>query len=1168
MRRKTIRVSAPLTSALRQPGRTLLFIGIIVIISFAFLVRAFEGLIVMREFSRLEAQNHAAGVIRPIEPLEWRVKELQVRLEEHPLVEYVDALRIIQGVMDEVYTPDYGGFTPFVNKMFVYGTLMEKEHFPYADFFTERALEEQMDFFPLAPYLDIYVFTIFVDTVVVSLPELATPGEKMKFAFVDYRKMNEHIYTDAEIGQRYFLGGQFSRELSFMESEIYMNGQMPFPHITGVVHSRHSTLGERLILHPLNPTEEVFLYPVGENGQVESLSVLEQIGEEIAVLRENIHTIFLRPTRDLEINPISNTLDMSSIFLLEGRLITQEDYEEKNPVAVIRAEFAEIRNLQVGDTINTTMRESSFVKEFILPNVSRMFPLRSIGNRVAAADWALERNPLMDAIEYDGTLYHGFWRFNPDGEIDFISMLELATGYITDRETSHNRSRSESLLHWLDKETQEVTLEIVGIYGVNDNLEEHQTFSYNHVFVPDSIIPTEWEQDVLYRNFSFVLTHPRYEEEFLLNYESLFTDFGFSPSFLENDWENFYASISPIRYSLILGILVFSLLLLIVFCLVITIYFVIRRKEYAIMRALGVSKKNASRETAFPLALFGFIGILSGGLVAWFFAIDRAKEILSDVMLVELTTAEEVYTELLVIGQLQAGWFFITIASLFILFVGLMRLADCMLTKQSPLELLQGSRLKNSKVIKNTQERRKGTGDAKSANEHKPLRSIGDISRRASSGHAGISILEASKERHLLKIGHMLRMVIKRVLYRKGRMIIVTLIASGFTITLSLMPFFIEQNKERVEWLYEHTEIVGTVIRDAARRGLWSVYVPVSLARETLRLQSEDDIPFITSYFATTRQEMAALPLVIPDDKLQEIIDLFPLEETGRTEVVAFNDPARYQSFFGVNITIEYLEGFDDSVFYQLDYEFPEILVSRSFQQQWNVHLGDYMKLYRIVERVCEESEIAVRRIIRGRHRIYRIVGIFETGSLELEVIVPLGYFQRQNLVPWYYPFEFTLNTRFNREIEIVQEALIEVFEDSRMPYVPIFRDEVLRDIVEPLERNIIMMENLYPIILGLSTFIAGGLLLLILASSMREVALMRVTGMSKTRVMVILFIENMLVLILGLAIGGLVTNFSFGYVNLLGLLLYLLGGVLAMLIFTIIFLQINPLRLLQETEK
>ncbi len=63
--------------------------------------------------------------------------------------------------------------------------------------------------------------------------------------------------------------------------------------------------------------------------------------------------------------------------------------------------------------------------------------------------------------------------------------------------------------------------------------------------------------------------------------------------------------------------------------LAVFLYVMARKRDYAILRALGVPKKQANGQLLLPLLLLGELGILLGGYPAWNYALAQAKASLS-----------------------------------------------------------------------------------------------------------------------------------------------------------------------------------------------------------------------------------------------------------------------------------------------------------------------------------------------------------------------------------------------------------------------------------------------------------------------------------------------------------------------------------------------------------
>jgi ABC-type lipoprotein release transport system permease subunit len=1142
--------------------RTIFMIVLIGATTFGLTARVFEGLTVQRELNRLEGEYHAIGQLVPLNTWEWGVYDVQNVLEESPLVATVDSVRVIQGVMEGVYSPDYDGGTPYTNQLFVYGTVVTKG---------QLELEERgqgfvsREFYPYLPYLDIYYFEILVENVEVSLPEYVEEGDTLRFLFVDYRGRQEHIYQQVQVGERYFVGGQYSRNISFLRG---MNQLFYIPLTPHLPSDRWSSGQMDLMLIPLDEESTLYFYPVSENEEVRH----PHIKEQIEVLRENSHTIFLRPTIDLVANPLAT----SSLFLLEGRLIDYSDYENENPVAVIRAEFARIRDLNLGDTLTITMREREFATEHILPDNVRGFPIPRIGERMIVADytqlygddeWLFARsfhrlygnNPYEQKFNlnsfwspfYDGIVYEGIM-FADDRGIDEIIDLEMATGYITDLEIGGD---------WHKLETLTKDFEIVGIYGTTDPTLNIRSVSYNNVFVPGSLVPVSWSQDVLYRNFSFTLKTPADEELFVFEYQDVVGEMGFWITFIDSGWGSFNAVASPIRAGILAGIILFLILVVVVFRLITFLFFLARRKEYAIMRALGVEKRKALKSLLSITSFLGVIGILIGSILAWHFAMGRAERLLLGVEGATFNPLPLVWL-FGVIGLAIALFFFFTTMEIF------------KLRRISELELLQGNPIEGGA--------RRVTKRKRAAQLKKSLLSAVEDSLDVGSVDGKEVVLTIpSLEKVTIKPSEnpvaLSRFLLKHATRRKVRTALSVMIAAGFVIALSFMQITIQEDKERVEWLFDDTIVDGTIVLDPSVEQMNWRSISTTLLQRMLRLENiehetvgnedadvveiedaeKDSNRLIYSYVTETSHMVFITPLTEEEVEvvLQNNVEFFP--DLPSANALGINSIEAYEEYHGVSISITFLEGFDRSIFSEPSDDKPVVFVSLDFMEQLAVNMGDNVRV------ATMQSEPQARNF-----DTYRIVGVFESDSPLLQVIAPLGHLQNQFGSLLYYDWlEFEINPGLNRQMDMVREEMGTLVANNDPAFILVLRDHVLRGVVEQLERNIAMMSMLYPVMLALSAFISAGLTVLLLLSVIRQVTIMRVLGMTKKRVIKGWVAEQSGLCIIGIGIGGIISLFAFGGVSLLGAVIYLFGCLIAGLVFMLILTKRNPLELLQMKE-
>jgi hypothetical protein len=129
--------------------------------------------------------------------------------------------------------------------------------------------------------------------------------------------------------------------------------------------------------------------------------------------------------------------------------------------------------------------------------------------------------------------------------------------------------------------------------------------------------------------YSFVLDSSRHEAEFVQAYKDPLQELGINLTFLANNGPAYWAAVDPIRRSMSAEVLVFGLLMIVALILAVFLYVMQRKRDYAILRALGVPVKQANAQLVLPLLLVGGLGIIVGGLPAWNYALDQAKATLS-----------------------------------------------------------------------------------------------------------------------------------------------------------------------------------------------------------------------------------------------------------------------------------------------------------------------------------------------------------------------------------------------------------------------------------------------------------------------------------------------------------------------------------------------------------
>lgn len=326
-------------SALRQPVRTLLLLLLIGLMSFAFTARAAQYALIQREIGRLGGYYRSIGTIAKADPEDYDVTAGANLIAKSPYVEFEDRRGSCPAVLQGLYNGDIGGYTSdgyretsldrglHISDVFVYGELMSK---PY-----KRDMGSQPEWEGIG---DVYFFTLRVDEVEAGYPEYAAVGKTLNLYFIADETLDSGVLEGLEVGRRYFLK-------AFYDPMIFIS----------------LTPGEQFIVKPLNDSGLCFLpMEPGEQADLESPE-LAGLGEELAILQENLRAVCVTGTKDMSALPRAQQSAMLSYYLAEGRWLNRDDDLNARNVCVIHSEFADFRGLSVGDEITLTFRDFNTV---------------------------------------------------------------------------------------------------------------------------------------------------------------------------------------------------------------------------------------------------------------------------------------------------------------------------------------------------------------------------------------------------------------------------------------------------------------------------------------------------------------------------------------------------------------------------------------------------------------------------------------------------------------------------------------------------------------------------------------------------------------------------------------------------------------------------------------
>jgi len=120
----------------------------------------------------------------------------------------------------------------------------------------------------------------------------------------------------------------------------------------------------------------------------------------------------------------------------------------------------------------------------------------------------------------------------------------------------------------------------------------------------------------------------------------------------------------------------------------------------------------------------------------------------------------------------------------------------------------------------------------------------------------------------------------------------------------------------------------------------------------------------------------------------------------------------------------------------------------------------------------------------------------------------------------FYTTFTFTIDTAYNREVEQIRELFTET-EFLNLAEVELFMStHELLTMVRIANQSLALLQLIYPIAVATAILIALGMSFLLLLQTAKNAAILRVTGMSKIRAIIILIAEPIFVSLSGAVLG------------------------------------------------
>jgi ABC-type antimicrobial peptide transport system permease subunit len=609
---------------------------------------------------------------------------------------------------------------------------------------------------------------------------------------------------------------------------------------------------------------------------------------------------------------------------------------------------------------------------------------------------------------------------------------------------------------------------------------------------------------------------------------------GLRISFLENNAVAFWDIMEPLQNARLIAVIAYTLLLILTLSLSAYLYLLRRRKEFAIMRSLGVPLRVVKKQLFMPIALIGGVGIAVGGFTAWRFALMQIEEVMAGLPTgrFEIPTYEP--PSALLLAVLYIAVFLLLLLCLLIGVSGM--------SKRPVLELLQGGNY---------------AGYKKRDREHVDSVTFSAISggdMSATGKNVFISTAYTQKGynslRSYIASGWF---VLNKIIRTPLKTILTLAVAVMFVLTLGYISLLVERNETEIERLYSIVDIEAEITVGGV-----SVTAGMVATIPKAMIDAVRDSGFI----AGTNVQMG-LPWTITS--------------RGATAGVVAHAIDRPDMLTGIwrNISIEYAQGWDET-FFALDFGEAEtipIAVSADIQAQLGLMPGDEV-VFRVMR---DEGGVlySFNVIIAAVYTKNSVSGIITVMEKDNTVLIPFSMTELVSDRFLYNRAYFMIDPTQNREIAASTAELDRIIRDTRgnAPLSLVLWDEELRLVTQPMERTLSLLEALYPVILMASTMVPAGLAALMILQVKKLAAILRVLGTTRARVIAMQSSEQIVVCLAGLvlviitALVFLGTTIALSSSSFTQAALYLFGAFIGSVFAAIIATRKSPMELLQTKE-
>jgi len=641
----------------------------------------------------------------------------------------------------------------------------------------------------------------------------------------------------------------------------------------------------------------------------------------------------------------------------------------------------------------------------------------------------------------------------------------------------------------------ESVFEIVGVYADLDSKRSQAesvkwSYSVNTIFVPLSSLPVEIPEDHIVKpgEFTFVIEDAGKISAFLEESAPTIKDeLGLTMFFTDGGWLSIEQGVK--NAETLTGIRLVTLALANVIAIALTVYLFIGRKkrDYAVMRALGTKKSIANRTLYIPLGVIAAIAILAGNAFAFYYASGTVESALGAYaeLGIEADATIPVSVAALLVGAQMLVLALIT--ALYLLRLSL----------KQPLVLLQDSANKQG----SRKAAKKASPSADCPAESLPETQPGGIFR-VSDGeeiNAPVSNQAAATQRAdkgYTAAGHIINYVtlhMRRSVVKSALSIILALLLFG-----SLGQYMAV--RDEYSRMYEGVEIKAYFV-------------------DGLNLT-----------FATRISESGYVTDPYYEYTLKAECELIPVS------IAMTNDIGKYA---GGAVEVEFMEGYNESSMAGINVRaLPICILDAETMDAIGVNLGDEVSfniagLFDQLKRAyIDESDDEATAALQwdrlwerldGMSAVYTVVGRAISGAEQGVAVVPVS--------PGLSNLTIGADTLDLAEYTLIHHSMADEFRDFANKTLALASAASIGSVnpsfvmdtsgADRILRTVELFDTLYPIAAVVAAVLGGLFPCLIILNSSREAAIMRALGTTKKRVRAMLTLEQLLLCLFGLTAGA-----------------------------------------------